>query len=201
MPEFQPGKKKGGSKKGDTVVAAGVVGDEYRIEPRCHVCQHNDRHVIDKLIAIGTAYSQIARSFEGIVYANVRTHAKKHLNWHDAAVRELVIREAEKLQENIDEGVSGLINRRVYLEATLQKALRDMVEGHTEVEVKDAVAVIQLLEKQDTENQDAALETYKLQFNAFMEAIQEVAPTEMWEQIKKRAFEKYNNQAQITNDE
>lgn len=183
MTDFRP--KVTGNQPPPTVPA---LTDMQISEPRCHVCQHGQRHAIDRLIAIGTSYSEIDRIFE-VSRKSVASHADKHLNYEDAAIREIVMREAEKVQANIETGVTGVINDRLYLEVALQKALDALLSGTTIVEPKDAVAIIQLKQKLDGDHAGAITESYQLQFNIIVQAVVETSPPELWQKIQERAQE------------
>lgn len=168
-------------------------------EPRCSVCNSQFRKPIDKMIALGTNYSEISRIYDntGIDRRAISNHAKKHLNYEEAAVRQIIAREAEEAQANIEEGVSGAIARRVYIDVAIQKGFEALLNNDVPVEVKDVATLIQLKEKMDTHTEGAAIDEIKTQFNAFMQAIREVAPPEMWDSILKRTKELLNTVGEL----
>lgn len=180
MADFRPGRKKKSDPPTVPTLSASIT------ESRCHVCQHGQRHAIDRLVAIGTSYSEIERIFD-VSRKSVASHADKHLNIEDAAIRTIVMREAEKVQANIETGVTGIINDRLYLEVALQKAMDALLSGTTIVEPKDAVAIIQLKQKLDSDHSGAITESYQLQFNIIVQAVIETSPPELWQRIQERA--------------
>lgn len=156
-------------------------------EPRCHVCMSKYRRAIDRMIALGTAYSEISRVFGGeIDRRSISNHAKKHLPYEEAAVRQIIDHEAEAAQENAEQGIRGALARRAYLNTALHKAFEALLAGDVVVEPKDAIAISQLLDKIDSQVEGAALDELRLQFNAFVQAIREVCEPEVWQRILDR---------------
>lgn len=167
-----------------------LVVPEAWVEPRCHVCNSKYRRAIDRMVALGTNYSEISRFFGGEVdRRSISSHAKKHLNYEDAAIRRIIEREAAEAQEDAEEGIQGALTRRVYLNAALQKALEGLLRGNTSVEPKDAVQIIQLLDKLDSQTEGAAIDELRLQFNAFVQAIREICAPDEWQKILDRTRE------------
>lgn len=159
----------------------------YR-DVRCKVCSSNFSKAIDRMIALGTSHSEIARMFD-VSRSSIGRHAKKHLNYEEAAVRQIIAREMEEAQADIENGISGAIARRAYIDVAIQKGFEALLDNSVQVEVKDVATLIQLKEKMDGDTDGVAIDEVKTQFNAFMQAIREVAPPEMWEQIVNRTKE------------
>lgn len=157
-------------------------------DARCNVCSSDFAKAIDRMIALGTSYSEISRIF-GINRQSIGRHAKNHLNYEEAAIRQIIARETEEAQANIEEGVQGAIARRVYIDVAIQKGFEALLNNEVPIEVKDVATLIQLKEKMDGDHEGAALDEVKTQFNAFVQAIREVAPPEMWEKILGRTKE------------
>jgi hypothetical protein len=155
-------------------------------EPRCHVCISDFRAAIDKLLAQGvTPYAELERMFQ-IDRRSISNHAKNHLGWEEAAIRRIVEQEAEKAHQNAEEGISGIARRRTFLEAYLEKALVALTDGEFELSGKDALAVIQHLDKLDATGEGVAVEQLRIQFNAFVQAIREICTPEQWQSILDR---------------
>lgn len=169
-------------------------------EPRCSICTSQFRKTIDRMIALGTSYSEIGRLYEdaGIDRKAVSNHAKKHLNYEEAAVRQIIARETEEAAANIEEGVHGAIARRVYIDVAIQKGFEALLNNEVPVEVKDVATLIQLKEKMDSHTEGAAIDEIRTQFNAFMQAIREIAPPEMWEKILTRTKDLLNTAGELT---
>lgn len=180
MPEF---KKK--PKRPDSNIAS---EESLVIEPRCAVCQHERRAAIDKVLALGTSFSEIQRIFD-VDRRSVSNHAKKHLNYEEGAIRLIIERESEKLSENVENGVQGALARRVFLETALQKAMMDLVNGDTVIEPKDAINIVAALDKMDSEVSGITVEEIRLQFNAILQAISETIPVDLQGKLAERAKE------------
>jgi hypothetical protein len=155
---------------------------------RCKVCSSDFAKAIDRMIALGTSHSEIARIFD-VSRSSIGRHAKNHLNYEEAAVRQIIAREAKEGQADIEEGISGALARRVYIDVAIQKCFEALLDNSVQVEVKDVATLIQLKEKMDSETDGVALDEVRTQFNAFVQAIREVAPPEMWEKILSRTRE------------
>jgi len=185
MAEFKKPKKENSETK--EVVKTPATPLAYR-DIRCKVCSSDFGKAIDRMIALGTSHSEIARIFD-VSRSSIGRHAKNHLNYEEAAVRQIIAREAEEAQANIEEGISGALARRVYIDVAIQKGFESLINNETPIEVKDVATLIQLKEKMDTDYEGAALDEIKTQFNAIVQAVREVAPQEMWEKIAIRARE------------
>jgi hypothetical protein len=159
----------------------------YR-DVRCKVCSNNFAKAIDRMIALGTSHSEIARIFD-VSRSSIGRHAKNHLNYEEAAVRQIIAKEAEEAQASIEEGISGALARRAYIDVAIQKGFEALIDNSVQVEVKDVATLIQLKEKMDSDTDGAAIDEVRTQFNAFVQAIREVAPPEMWEKILARTKE------------
>jgi hypothetical protein len=185
MAEFKKPKKENNESK--EVVKTPVTPLAYR-DMRCKVCSSDFAKAVDRMIALGTSHSEIARIFD-ISRSSIGRHAKNHLNYEEAAVRQIIAREAEEAQADIEEGISGALARRVYIDVAIQKGFESLINNEAPIEVKDVATLIQLKEKMDSEYGGAALDEIKTQFNAIVQAVREVAPQEMWEKIAIRARE------------
>jgi rubrerythrin len=172
------------SNQGNTAnaVVPTVPSDLTYRDVRCKVCSSDFSKAIDRMIALGTSYSEISRIFN-ISRSSIGRHAKNHLNYEEAAVRQIIAKEMEEAQSDIEEGVNGAIARRAYIDVAIQKGFEALLDNSVAVEVKDVATLIQLKEKMDSDLDGAALDEVRTQFNAFVQAIREIAPPEMWEKI------------------
>lgn len=191
MPKFnkpdKPDKPSNGGPPAKFEAIPGIV------EPRCHVCKSDFRKAIDRLIAQGTTpYAEIGRIFN-IDRRSISNHAKEHLGWEEAAIRRIIEQQARSAQADLEEGIQGVLTRRVYLNVALQRALDALLNDDVTVEPKDALAVIQHLDKLDSQVEGAALDEIQVQFKAFVQAIREIAPPEMWQRILDRTKELLEN--------
>lgn len=156
-------------------------------EPRCKVCTSPQRNSIDRMLAAGFTYSEIERQFNNSVSRkSIGLHSQKHLNYEEAAIREVIEKEALNAQRNYDEGVGRLVTKNAYLEVALQKAYDSLIKNDTMVEPKDAVKVIEMLQKLQDQNQTVALDELRVQFQYFMQAVKETIPKDQWVAIVDR---------------
>lgn len=162
------------------------------IEPRCHVCMSDNRKQIDRLIALGTNYTEIARFFEleeNINRRSISNHAKRHLNYQEAAIQRIIEQEATAIDANFEEGVTGVMLRRTYLSTALRQAFNDLVNGQAAIEPRDAIAIIQIIERMDEQTGGVQIAEIQRQFSAFLTAIKEILPEDYHIQILNRARE------------
>lgn len=185
MPKYDKPKRNNGGKSNHPVPREIIPGI---VEPKCHVCQSEFRKAVDQLIARGTPYMEIQRMFN-IDRRSVARHADKHLAWEEAAIRRIIAQEAQEAETDLEEGIKGVLSRRVYLQVALQKALDALLSGDTTVEPKDALLIIQMLDKLDKETTGTAVDELRIQFNAFVQAIREICPPDQWQQILDRTKE------------
>lgn len=160
------------------------------VEPRCNVCKSQFRPAIDKMLAAGIGFTEISRSFNfEIDRRSIATHAEKHMNYEDAAVRQIIEYEAQQMSENIEDGVKGVLARKAFLETALHKVHQAVIAGEAEVEVRDAIGIIQQLDKMDSATSSAAVDEIRVQFNAFLQSMKEIVPQEDWDRILSRTRE------------
>lgn len=187
MPKFNPPTKS--NNKNVPAKKAQALGVPLIVEPKCKVCQSPHRHVIDQMLVGGAyTYSEIERQFvfAGIPRRSISAHAQKHLGFEETAIREVIEREAATARRNHEEGISRLVTKTAYLELALQKAWDVLIKDIAIVEPKDAVKVIETLQRLQDNNQEAALDELRVQFNMFMQAVKEVVERDKWEDIVGR---------------
>lgn len=170
-PKFDPSRGAGESGDDDKIVVP-----EAWLEPRCHVCQSQYRRAIDRMIALGTGSTEISRIFGGeIDRRSITNHGEKHLAYREAAIRQIIQAEASAAEVDADQGISGVVKRKVYLETALHKALENLLGDRAVIEPKDALAIIDALNKYDQHSAGTQLDEIKLQFAAFLQAIREIS--------------------------
>lgn len=184
MPKFD-NKNTGKSVK---VASGGRVQIPQINEPRCKVCQSPHRSLIDQMLVAGLTYSEIERqfAFAQIPRRSISAHKDKHLGYEEAAIREVIEREAAAAQRNYEEGVGRLVTNNAYLEVAKQKAYDALIRDDVIVEPKDAVKIIEQLERLQERNQDVALDELRVQFQMFMQSVKELVERERWESIVGR---------------
>ena len=189
MPSFEKAKQNSSKKRGGDGAKPkdkGGVADTRVIEPRCHVCMHTNRKLIDRALATGRyPYRELERTF-GVDHRSLSNHDKNHLNLKDAAMRDIV-REQTEDEEEWKEAVKGQKKWKLYLETTLDKAMDDVINGDITVEPRDAVALIEKLQALQEETADAQLTQIKIEFHAYLQAMKEVVDDSVWDRIFSRA--------------
>ena len=157
-------------------------------EPRCKVCQSPHRTLVDQMLVAGLSYSEIERqfAFAQIPRRSISNHKDSHLGYEEAAIREVIERSAIADNKNYEEGVQRLVTKNAYLEVALQKGYDALVKNETLVEPKDAVKIIEQLQKLQDQNQGEALDELRVQFQMFMQAVKELIERDRWEDIVAR---------------
>lgn len=157
-------------------------------EPRCKVCQSPHRTLVDQMLVAGLSYSEIERqfAFAQIPRRSISTHKELHLGYEEAAIREVIERSAIADQKNYEQGVQRLVTKNAYLEVALQKGYDALVKNETMVEPKDAVKIIEQLQKLQDQNQGEALDELRVQFQMFMQSVKELVERDRWEDIVAR---------------
>lgn len=187
MPKFElPEKAEKAPPKGPTKTDIPVI-----YEPRCNVCTSPYRNAIEKMLVAGGTFSEIARQFEfaGIERRSISRHKDKHLNYEDAGIRQIIERQAFMARQNFEEGKERVITKQAYLQVALQKAYDQLLENISEIPVKDAVSVIEMLQKMESQKYDVQVDELQVQFNAFLQAVKEIVPKEHWEGVVARTHE------------
>lgn len=158
------------------------------VEQKCLVCKSVHRHLVDQMLVAGLSFSEIERQFEfaGLKRRSIANHKDKHLGYEEAAIREVIEREATNAQRNFEEGKSRLITKNAYLEVALQKAYDALIKDMTVVEPKDAVKVIEMLQRMQDSHHDVMIDELRIQFQMFMQSVKELVEREKWESIVGR---------------
>lgn len=163
-------------------------------EPRCHVCTHEFRDMIDSLLLkADLSFSELARRMppgkngRHLDHRQLSTHAKKHLGAGDAAMRAILEEEAERSSRDYEQGVRGAITHRGGLEIAFRKAFEDIINGTASVEPRDMVKIAEVLQKWDAETQAVQVDILRAQVSAIEEAIKRKAPKDLWIEIVKEA--------------
>jgi len=187
MPKFE---KKETTRNSSDEGAAMAVVPPMIVEPKCHVCKSKYRTAIDKMLAAGIGFTEVSRTFDfEIDRRSIANHAEKHMNYEESAIRQIVEHEAQQMSESAEEGIKGVLARKVFLQTALYKVHQAVVNGEVEVEVRDAIGIIQQLDKMDSATSSAAVDEIRIQFNAFLQAMKELVDPKEWDQILARTRE------------
>ena len=189
MPKFDGFKEPKPEKNGKSITkpkTAPVI-----IDKRCKVCQSSYRQVIDQMLASGVSYSEIERQFEfaAIPRRSISNHKDKHLGYEEAAIRAVIERQAMMDHRNFEEGVERLVTKQAYLEVALQKAYDQLIDNVVDIPAADAVKIIEQIQKLESQHQGVAVDELRVQFNAFLQAVKEIAPQELWPRIRDRTHD------------
>jgi hypothetical protein len=157
-------------------------------EPRCSVCKSRFRRTIDQLLAMGVAFSEIARQFEseGINRRALSNHKKKHLSIEQAAIRQVIEEKARQIGEDVDNTKRSLLTRRGYMEVAMMKSYQGILDGTIVPEPRDVVAMISLMEKMEKDTSSAQVDEMMRDFNAFTQAVKEVVGNDKYDLILNR---------------
>lgn len=169
----------------DNVPDYGDLTPIPRYESRCHVCTSEHRKAIDRLVIMpNISYTELSEMF-GIDRRSIANHAKKHLNYEEAAIKKIIETEAAALQVDFEEGVKGALSRRVFLSAYIQRVTESLLNGTLELTGKDAMKAIEMMERVDNATGGAAVDEIRMQFNAMVQAIREISERDL-EMIKNQ---------------
>lgn len=140
------------------------------------------------MLVAGHSYSEIERqfAFANLPRRSIGKHADNHLGYEEAGIREIIEREALAAQKNFEEGKSRVVTKNAYLEVAMQKAYDALIKDDVLVEPKDAVKVIETLQKLQEQNQAVALDELRVQLQMFIQAVKEVVPKNSWTEIVSR---------------
>jgi hypothetical protein len=164
------------------------------VDERCHSCMHPDRRMIDQLcVTPNISTREIGRLF-GLSHQSVHNHGQKHLNYQAASIKRVIEEEAASLQENVEEGVKGILARRVFLSSYVQRTMEALLSNELPLSGKEAFAAIQLLTQYEESETAMQMQTLQDQFNAFQEAMKEIVPSDMWYAIVARTKEIHDAQ-------
>jgi hypothetical protein len=187
--DFNKAKQDARQNAGGPSKSVAKVPDTQVTEPRCLVCQHKKRKLIDKYLARGTGYTDLERTF-GVSRRSISNHDKNHLNLEDAAIRAIVAQEAQGLsQADFEEGVRGILRRKVYMETAVKKAMDQLLSGDVVVEPRDALAIIEKLDKLENEHTDAMVAQMRLELASYIEAMKQIVPSDLWDKVLNRTQE------------
>ena len=178
----------GGRKGNESPNLPATTGFEIT-NARCKVCQSPHRREIDAALAAGMAqrtvrdYFNVAYGHEFFNDNNISVHARKHMTLRDASVRRIYEEAARR--EGIDLALAEgyLRTKRSFYENVINEVSILMQAGAINPEVRDGLAAVQMLDKMDSESAEGQLVELERQFRAFMNAVKEVAPEDLWGKI------------------
>jgi hypothetical protein len=158
------------------------------VEPRCNVCKHKHRDYIDQLLSMGIPFAELARVFEedGISQKSLSRHKERHLSLETAAIRRILEEQSRALQSNIDNEAQSILTRRAVVDTAILKGHMEIVSGSSSVEPRDLVSFLAMAEKMEEKTSAMEKEEMMREWDAFQQAVKEVAPSEMFADIFAR---------------
>jgi len=165
-------------------------------QSRCGVCSHPAKFLIESmLIAAWSApaiEAQFAETDHPVSATSIRNHAKRHLDYQERAIRNIVEQEAKLAQINEDAATESIVTNTAYLKILRQKGLEGLIDGSVSAEPRDVLRAVDLLEKLESAKEPARLAQFRLQYEAFQRAVEEVVPKELWAQIIEKLEQNLN---------
>jgi len=170
----------------------------YKRSGQCKICNTSDdlRSIIDSLLLFPKSYKEVLRAIqpiqeklgipegERITYENIRNHQKKHLPFEKALVRDVVERRAREKNISILNAGERLLTAEAFYEIIVAKGWEEIAMGYSKptlTQTMHAMEMLRAIEKED--DQDYRPEELIQQLDLILQAIREVMPTAMQEQL------------------
>jgi hypothetical protein len=178
---------------------------EYKVESRCRVCSAPDqdvpngsgvRNLIDELLMVPRSYSAISRLIDPLMdlwpedvrisKESVMRHAKRHLGWEDAAVRQIAERRARN-SGKVGEVVGRMLTAATVYEVIQQRGFDQVLSGDLNPTVKDMLNATAALRELEQETEDDLSPAYLLsQLDRAIQVIRDFIPQDVWPQVLQR---------------
>ena len=189
MAKFSDNSKDGGKNGGGKPPAKREEFLEVT-EPRCSVCQSAYRRDIDRLLALGFSGGRIAEFFErmgeNFTRKAIWNHGRKHMTLHTSAVRGIIEDKARKQFEDIDEVKGFLLTKESLVEIATHQGFLAMMQEKMDWTPKDLLAWMEKMEAMEREQYDESLHALQMQFDALVQAVKSMVPTDLWPKIYER---------------
>jgi len=175
------------------------LDDEHRLyifrpEAQCKVCNSQAFGTVNLMLAHAMTYADILRALvpvndalpedQRIVYASIRTHAKRHFPIQGAAqavYRRMVEKRAEEYGLDFVRGVGGALTPLAYVDVVMRKGFETLVKNETTVDVETGMrAAVRLREMTKDNEESGDIASLMLQMNKVVEAVKSTVPEEMW---------------------
>lgn len=177
-------------------VTSGGSNYEFKLEPRCKVCQKGTEFLgmCNALLATGASYQDVLRTIDAVnrtyppklqvTYSSLRNHQKKHLPYDSYAIREIIEKRAGQQQKDFIAGTGTLLDPASYAEAMMIKGMQSLVHPATLVSPADGLAAAKTLYAiTQNEEQDVNAVEAVGQLNRVIGAVRAVVPEEYWKAI------------------
>lgn len=160
---------------------------------RCKVCQSKWRVNVDMMLIRGFSVRKIADSLtaagEDISYRSVQRHKESHLNLEKSAYRAIIDKHAEEYEKANAENDIRIISGKAYLDVFIQKGWDQLIYEDFHVEPKDILKAIELREDLMSDGYSVLEEKMMTQVRSMVQAIREIVPPELHQEIAARAKE------------
>ena len=168
--------------------------DAAVVEPRCRVCRDDEtRETVNSMLAQGLSFAAIARSVSGgdeaVSEDSVRRHADRHFpvqHVAGATYREILERRAREQQLNLDDGVRTALTPLAYLEAVMQRAFENLVDGNAEVSIQAGLSAAAHLQEAAASLDGMEIARIMVQMDQVINAVRDTVPEDMWPEIVER---------------
>jgi hypothetical protein len=150
------------------------------IEQRCHVCISPHRPWIEMLLVKGYGYKAISEKVPADEDGHkpdrrsISRHYKEHMAIEKMVIREELMREAESLRTNAEEGGRDAFTDRGALRVLIRKTFDDAMAGVINSEVKDLIQMVKLLNDIEVDASETKTEEAEMQLRIFGRAIENV---------------------------
>lgn len=157
---------------------------------KCKVCQSTYRDQIERLIVYGMSQAEVIRHMEQIGETiskkSMSGHLHNHMTMHDAAVRRMVEKQAEKQFDNIEQVADNLLTNRAMLEVMRQKAFKAIVDDSVQIEPDTALKIIDKLTADDARLHAERVDEMVMEMNTLTKTMKQIVPESMWKKIAEQ---------------
>ena len=117
---------------------------------------------------------------------SMSNHVRKHMTMHDAAVRRMLEKQAEKQFENIEQVADNLLTNRAMLEVMRQKAFKAIVDDSVRIEPETALKIIDKLAADDAKLHAERVDEMVMEMNILTKTMKQIVPESMWKKIAEQ---------------
>jgi uncharacterized protein (UPF0216 family) len=162
-----------------------------RVEPRCHVCQSDLRHVIDRMSAAGYRPVFIAKEVQDVDPSlsrkSIERHINRHINYEQKALQEILNTRAKEEGIMTNMARNNLLTRQAVLDQFVAQTWKRVSQPEAKIPFEVGLKAIELQEMLEQKQEANVIETVTRQLAAIIQAIREVVPSEFHEDLAKRA--------------
>jgi hypothetical protein len=173
---------------GDVTICEGSPGYEPLItDRRCAVCTSEHRGAIEMQLVGGMATKTLARfvSALGDVVSEraLTAHWQHHMSSGDAALRRIWETRAGEAFPEVDEMEGFITTPEGLMEVLRERFKQNLLSGEVAWTPRDAIAIIDALERHRQTPRGLAPEIVMIQARLFVEAVRNILPEEMFARV------------------